>query len=131
MSSDTDAANREDLTDLERRVMFDGDTERPFKNEYWDCKTPGQYRCRSCGTPLFASSDKFDSGTGWPSFTKPVTAAAVAEKVDVSHNMVRTEAVCANCQAHLGHVFPDGPEPTGQRYCMNSASLKLSPTSDE
>ena len=131
MSSDTDAKEREELTDLQRRVMFEGGTERPFRNEYWDCKTPGQYTCRNCGAPLFESDDKFDSGTGWPSFTKPAAEGAVAEKVDVSHNMVRTEVVCAGCKAHLGHVFPDGPEPNGQRYCMNSASLKLTPTTDD
>ena len=131
MSSSSDADDRDDLTELQRRVMFEAETERPFSNEYWDCKTAGDYRCRNCGTLLFTSDTKFDSGTGWPSFTDPATDDAVAEKVDVSHRMVRTEAVCGKCNIHLGHVFPDGPGPSGQRYCMNSASLMLEPESEE
>ncbi|MEZ5667685.1 MAG: peptide-methionine (R)-S-oxide reductase MsrB [Alphaproteobacteria bacterium] len=130
MAGMPDPDDRDDLTDLQRRVMFDGDTERPFRNEYWDCKTAGDYRCRNCGALLFSSDTKFDSGTGWPSFTEPASEGAVAERVDVSHRMVRTEVVCGNCKVHLGHVFPDGPGPGGQRYCMNSASLKLEPESD-
>lgn len=130
MSSRPEVADGEDLTDLQRHVMFDGGTERPFHNEYWDCKTPGAYHCRNCGAALFSSDTKFDSGTGWPSFTQPVEQDAVAEKRDISHGMIRTEVLCGNCQAHLGHVFPDGPEPTGLRYCMNSASLKLKGKAD-
>jgi peptide-methionine (R)-S-oxide reductase len=100
-------------------------TERAFTGEYWDCHDAGTYECVCCGTPLFSAQTKFDSGTGWPSFYEPVEAGAVEERADTSHGMVRTEARCRNCGAHLGHVFPDGPRPTGLRYCMNSASLRL------
>jgi peptide-methionine (R)-S-oxide reductase len=127
MSSKPAATSSDELTDLQRHVMFEGGTERPFRNEYWNEKTPGEYHCRNCGTLLFKSEAKFDSGTGWPSFTEPVAPEAVAEHSDESLGMVRTEVVCANCGAHLGHVFPDGPGPTHMRYCMNSASLKLAP----
>lgn len=130
MSSKSDPTRHDELSDLQRHVMFEGGTERPFRNEYWDCKTPGEYRCRNCGTLLFSSETKFDSGTGWPSFTAPAAPDAVAEHVDTTHGMIRTEVVCGGCGAHLGHLFPDGPAPTGQRYCMNSASLRLDPTSD-
>ena len=127
MSSKQDTVTSSELTDLQRHVMFEGGTERPFRNEYWNEKTPGEYHCRNCGTLLFKSETKFDSGTGWPSFTEPVAPEAVAEHSDTSLGMVRTEVVCGNCGAHLGHVFPDGPGPNGLRYCMNSASLKLEP----
>jgi peptide-methionine (R)-S-oxide reductase len=100
-------------------------TERPFTGKYWNCHDDGVYHCVVCEAPLFTSSTKFESGTGWPSFWEPVAPGAVAEHVDTSHGMVRTEAVCGTCGAHLGHVFPDGPRPTGLRYCMNSASLHL------
>ena len=102
-------------------------TERPFTGKYWNCHDDGVYHCVVCDAPLFTSDTKFESGTGWPSFWKPVSPGAVAEHVDSSHGMVRTEAVCGTCGAHLGHVFPDGPRPTGLRYCMNSASLNLEP----
>jgi peptide-methionine (R)-S-oxide reductase len=103
-------------------------TERAFTGCYWDEHRAGTYRCVVCGEPLFSSDTKFESGSGWPSFYAPIEGAAVAENHDRSHGMVRTEAVCASCGAHLGHVFPDGPRPTGLRYCMNSASLLLEPT---
>jgi peptide-methionine (R)-S-oxide reductase len=127
----TDAEWREKLTPEQFAVARKAGTERAFSGEYWDCHDDGVYECVCCGEPLFSSDTKFESGTGWPSFFQALAPEAVEEKTDVSHGMVRTEAVCRNCGAHLGHVFPDGPRPTGQRYCMNSASLKLQPRAGE
>jgi peptide-methionine (R)-S-oxide reductase len=105
------------------RICRQKGTERAFTGKYWDHHEAGQYRCRCCGEPLFDAASKFDSGTGWPSFTTPITEAAVSEHPDTTHGMSRTEVVCHACGAHLGHVFPDGPGAEGLRYCINSASL--------
>lgn len=118
---------RERLDPQQYQVLREGGTERAFTGKYESNKVAGEYVCAGCGTPLFESEDKYDSGSGWPSFVRPADEGAVIEHRDMSHGMIRTEARCSKCAGHLGHVFPDGPAPTGLRYCINSAALDFKP----
>lgn len=119
---------RDKLTPEEYHVCREKGTERPFTGEYWDTQDVGVYNCRCCGDPLFMSDTKFDAGCGWPSFFKPASQGVLQEERDTSHGMIRTEIMCKSCGAHIGHVFNDGPPPTGLRYCVNSLSVKLEKT---
>ena len=127
----SDAVIRKELTPLQYSVTQKSDTEMPFKNAYWDNHEPGVYRCVCCGQKLFDADTKFESGTGWPSFFQPISSDNVDEVTDRTWFATRTEVVCSRCNGHLGHVFDDGPQPTGRRFCMNSAALKFEKRADD
>jgi peptide-methionine (R)-S-oxide reductase len=126
-----DAEWRKRLSPEQYHVLREAGTERAFTGLYWDNHDAGEYICAGCGAALFGSADKYESGSGWPSFTRPTDDKAVTEHRDMGHGMVRTEVRCAACKGHLGHVFPDGPEPDGLRFCINSASLAFQPDESE
>jgi peptide-methionine (R)-S-oxide reductase len=127
----TEAEWKEQLEPMQFRVARQAATEAPFSGKYWDHWDDGKYLCVGCGTPLFAASTKFDAGCGWPSYSEAINSEVIERVVDKAHGMVRVEVRCNNCGSHLGHVFPDGPEPTGERFCINSAAIDFAPPKED